>query len=42
MEKFSDKFITLLNEVYEEEKNNLILKETEKINLEKEKFNTRE
>ena len=38
MEKFSDKFITLLNEVYEEEKNKLILKETEKIKLEKEKL----
>lgn len=38
MERFSDKFIALLNEVYEEEKNNLILKETEKINLEKEKL----
>lgn len=38
MERFSDKFIALLNEVYEEEKNNLILKETEKIKLEKEKL----
>ena len=38
MEKFSEKFIALLNEVYEEEKNRVVLKETEKIKLEKEKL----
>lgn len=38
MEKFSEKFIALLNEVYEEEKNKVVLKETEKIKLEKEKL----
>ena len=38
MEKFSEKFIALLNETYEEEKNKVVLKETEKIKLEKEKL----
>jgi len=36
MEKFSEKFIKLLNEVYEEEKKEAVAKEVEKLNLEKE------
>lgn len=36
MEKFSEKFIKLLNEVYEEEKKKEVAKEVEKLSLEKE------
>ena len=36
MEKFSEKFIKLLNEVYEEEKKKEVAKEIEKLSLEKE------
>ena len=36
MERFSDKFIALLNEVYEEKKKKEVAKEVEKLSLEKE------
>lgn len=36
MEKFSEKFIKLLNEIYEEEKREAVSRELEKLNLEKE------
>ena len=36
MEKFSEKFIKLLNEVYEKEKREAVSRELEKLNLEKE------
>ena len=36
MEKFSEKFIKLLNEIYEEEKKKEVAKEVEKLSLEKE------